>query len=155
MSILSEWISTSPWLFWLVLAIFFLVIEVATVNLVSIWFVIGAAVACILALLHFSFAVQCLIALVVSLLLIFFFWRMRDRFRLSVRTTTLTNADRIIGQRAVVTVGIDPQLGQGQIRVMGQTWSALSESGEKISIGEQVTVLGLRGVKALVRRSVS
>jgi membrane protein implicated in regulation of membrane protease activity len=41
-----------------------------------------------------------------------------------VRGTIPTNADRIIGQEALVVIDIDPVAGSGQIKVNGQTWSA-------------------------------
>ena len=63
-----------------------------------------------------------------------------------------TNADRVIGQEAVVTLEINNLLGQGQVKIAGQSWTARSQDEEIISAGETVKVLRIEGVKVFVAR---
>ena len=63
-----------------------------------------------------------------------------------------TNADRILGQKAVVIQAIDNRNGTGQIRLMGQVWTARSIQNEEIAEGETVVVREISGVKAMVER---
>ena len=48
----------------------------------------------------------------------------------------------------IVTKDIDPIEGKGQVKVIGQVWSAKSE--HPISEGTKVKVLSLEGVKIVV-----
>ena len=62
-----------------------------------------------------------------------------------------TNADRIIGQTAVVSEPIDNLRETGAVRVLGKEWTARSADGRTIAAGTLVTVAEIRGVKAIVR----
>lgn len=140
------------WIFWLVLAAIFFVAEMMTINLVTIWFVIGACGATLVALLGLSIGAQIGVFLLLSIIFVAVFWRMRDRLSLSVRKAALTNADRILGQQALVTVEINALEGSGQVKVMGQLWSAVSDDQSVIPVGENVTVIAIKGVKAVVTK---
>ena len=59
-----------------------------------------------------------------------------------------TNADRLIGQEGIVTEAIDPIEGKGQIKVMGQVWSASCD--KPISKDCKVIVKDIKGVKLVV-----
>ena len=61
-----------------------------------------------------------------------------------------TNADRVIGQTALVTEDIDNVEGKGLVVISGQVWSARSEHGVAIPAGTQVRVLRIEGVKVYV-----
>ena len=62
-----------------------------------------------------------------------------------------TNADRIIGQTAVVTEPIDNVLETGAVKINGKIWTARSTTDAQIAIGTRVTVVEIRGVKAIVK----
>ena len=66
------------------------------------------------------------------------------------RDETPTNADRVIGQTAVVTEAIDNIEGKGQVNISGQIWSARSQEGVSIPVGTEVKVLRIEGVKVFV-----
>ena len=61
-----------------------------------------------------------------------------------------TNADRVIGQTAVVTEAIDNVEGKGQVNIAGQIWSARSQHNMAIPAGAEVRVLRIEGVKVFV-----
>ena len=65
---------------------------------------------------------------------------------------TPTNADRLIGETAVVTAAIDNLAAKGEVTVKGQIWTARSEDGEAIGSGERVTVKKIEGVKLIVSK---
>ena len=62
-----------------------------------------------------------------------------------------TNADSIIGQTAVVTEPIDNVLETGAVKINGKIWTARSTTDAQIAIGTRVTVVEIRGVKAIVK----
>ena len=136
-------------IFWLALAVVALVIEMATVNLVPIWFVAGAVAAFVAALFGAALSVQIgIFVLVTAILLIF---TMPAARRLLQNSKQATNSDRIIGQEAVVTEEIDNIKGTGQVKVLGNIWSATSFDNTVIPKGSKVTVDSISGVKAVVK----
>lgn len=140
----------SNMIMWLALAAIFLIVEVATVNLVSVWFVAGALAAFVASLFGAGIGVQIgVFVLVTAVLLIF---TMPAARRLLKDSRQATNSDRIIGHDAIVTEDIDNIKGTGQIKVMGSVWSAKSEDDNKtIPSGSKVIVNEIRGVKAVVK----
>lgn len=136
---------------WLVLIVVFLVVEGVSTSLVSIWFAAGAAVGLIVAALHLPLWFQIFMFLLASGVLLVatkpFVRRM-----LSKNTAEKTNADRAIGQTALVTTAIDNLKGQGQAEVAGQLWTARSVDGSVIPAGETVEVVEISGVKLMVKR---
>ena len=61
-----------------------------------------------------------------------------------------TNADRIIGQKAMVTEPIDNVAGTGAVSIGGTVWTARSDSAKPIAAGSVVRILRIEGVKVLV-----
>ena len=61
-----------------------------------------------------------------------------------------TNAFSIIGQNGVVTKEIDSINAKGQVKVDGETWSAVGKNDIDIPKGTEVEVLEIKGVKAVV-----
>lgn len=142
----------SAWVFWLLLAAVLIVIEALTVNLVSIWFALGALSGMIAALLGANVLTQVIIAVVVSViaLAVILIFKPFDNFK--HKRVQATNSDRVIGQQAVVVGRIDPLEGGGLVRVMGQMWSAVSADDGAIETGEHVIVKGISGVKLIVEK---
>jgi membrane protein implicated in regulation of membrane protease activity len=140
------------WLFWLIIMVVSLLAEALTFNMTTIWFAAGSLIAMILALLGLSVWLQITVMVVVSIALLFLFLlivkpRMKSK---GVNGTVATNADRIIGQEAVVVVDINPGAGSRQVTVAGQIWSAGSRDQSMISTGSKVKVIEIQGVRAVV-----
>ena len=138
-------------IFWLAAVIFFLVIEVVTVALVSIWFVGGALAALIAAMLHAPVVIQWVLFFGVSLLglvLLRKFWSRKFN-----NGMIPTNLDRLQGECAVVEEEIDSVRGTGRVSIRGQSWAAKPEPGAEavIPAGAYVKVLRIEGVKAVVQ----
>lgn len=137
-------------LFWIILAVVLGIIEAGTVNLVTIWFAVGALAAFITSLITESFLIQLSVFTVVSVICLVITRPLIKKF---VREKSVpTNADRIIGAEAVVTENIDEISGTGQIKVMGQIWSARTENGEPIEKGKSVIIRRIEGVRAVVEK---
>lgn len=65
--------------------------------------------------------------------------------------TQPTNADRCIGETAMVTEDIDNIAGKGRVEVNGISWTARSSDGANFRKGELVTVERIEGVKLIVK----
>lgn len=133
---------------WLGLIVVLVGIEAATVSLTTIWFAGGALMALILALFKLPLLVQIAAFLVVSIIMIIFTRPVAVKY-LKVGTQK-TNVDAFIGATGLVTMDISEHK-PGQVKVKGQLWTAVSESGEYIPADTEVTVLAVEGVKLVVK----
>ncbi len=136
-------------IFWLVLLILCIVIEIATLGLASIWFAGGAVPAMIVAAIGGPLWLQILLFFVVSLLLLFFTRPVAVKYFNKDRIKT--NAESLVGRTAIVISDICNLEGIGQVTVSGQEWSARSvKDGVLIPTGTVVIVRAINGVKLIV-----
>lgn len=133
---------------WLGLIVLFVVIEAATSELVSIWFVAGAVTALAVSLFSHSIWLQCVLFVVVSGLVLVLL-RPVVMKRMKAQKVP-TNADMVVGRTAVVLQEIDNDAASGRVEVYGENWSARSDDGSPIPTGEKVTVLRIEGVRLIV-----
>ncbi len=134
---------------WLALLIVFLVIEGATVTMVSTWFAGGALVAMFAALLGAQLWLQAVLFLAVSALLLLLL-RPLARKHFTPKLTK-TNIDALVGATGVVIEDVDNVSARGRVKLGGMEWSARSESGEALPAGRQVQVARIEGVKVFVK----
>ena len=138
-------------IFWLILFVVLLIIEIFTMGLTTVWFAGGALVAFILAFAGLGLPVQIIVFLLVSILLLVLTRPIAIKFFNQERQKT--NADRLIGQRAVVLETIDTLHGTGRVEVNGMEWSAKVEDPTAvIEAGTVVSIEGIQGVKLIVKK---
>ena len=138
-------------IFWLVMFVIFLVAEILTLGLTTIWFAGGAIVAFVLALLEVGLPIQIIAFLVVSIVLLILTRPIALRFFNQNREKT--NVDSLIGQKAVVLEQIDSLHGVGRVEMNGMEWSAKTEDiNMVIEQGEVVVVQAIQGVKLIVKK---
>lgn len=134
---------------WLIALVAFVVIEIATMGLTTIWFAGGALAALVLAVLKTSFYVQLGAFLVVSIVLLVCTRPLAVKFFNGKREKT--NVDSMIGKQAIVIAEIDNLREEGQVILNGMEWSARAyEEGCIIPSGAVVEVKEIRGVKLMV-----
>lgn len=136
---------------WLALAVILGIVEGLTVSLVSIWMAVAAIVSAIVAFFGGSVMMQILTFALVSALLLVLTAPLSKKFRSQKKATT--NADRLLNQTGIVIQRIDPIENKGQIKAMGQIWSAAGKEGDVIEAGEKVVVLSIEGVHAIVKKA--
>ena len=134
--------------FWVAVTVIFVIVEVATTQLVTIWFALGSVAALLACSLKAELYIQIIIFAVVSALALVL---TRPLVRkLDNNTFSPTNADRCIGKQATVIESIDNIAGKGTVNVNGAVWTARSEDGSVIAPGTVVTVKKIDGVKLIV-----
>lgn len=137
-------------IFWMVLLILCIGIELLTLGLTTIWFAAGALVAIFAALLYAPIFVQVILFLVVSLTLLFFTRPIAVKY--FNRDRVKTNVESMVGRQAIVTGEIDNLQASGQVTVSGHEWSARSwDDRVRIPVGAVVIVVAISGVKVIVR----
>lgn len=142
-------VTDNPAVFWFVLLIAFSVIEAVTVQLVSVWFALGSIGALIAAFLGAKFLAQITVFIIVSVICIIATRPIIRKFH--SKGVQSTNADRCIGQNAMVIEQIDNMKAQGQVRVNGNVWTARSEDNEIIPVETIVKIVKIEGVKLIVK----
>ena len=139
--------STVFWV-WMSAAVVFLIIELATPTLIFACFVTGAVSAGVYsAFAPESYYVQIGIFVVVSVVLLPLTRKLAEK--ITKPSPTISNVDRMIGQVALVTKTIDPDMG-GQVRFEGEVWLALAN--QQIDVNEKVKILSVSGTKLRVER---
>ena len=134
---------------WLGLIVAFIAVEAATVNLVSIWFIGGAVAGLVCAILDVSALLQWTVFSAVSAGLLALLRPVLKKY-LRVKPTK-TNADRLVGQEALVTEEIDNLRETGAIRINGVLWTAKSADDTQIPIGTRVVIERIEGAKVYVK----
>ena len=133
---------------WLGLMVLFLVVEAATVTMVSLWFAGGALAALAISALGGGLLLQMLAFILVSTGLLALL-RPLARKHFTPKLTK-TNVDSVIGTEGYVTADIDNVAATGTVKLGAMEWTARSANGEKISTGTLVKVEKIEGVKAFV-----
>lgn len=136
---------------WLILAAIFIVIEIATLGLTTIWFAGGAFVAAIVGACGANLVIQIICFVVVSVLLLVI-TRPIAMKHLETKIQK-TNLDAIIGQTAVVLSEINNIESIGKVKVNNMEWTArASEDAVIIPKGATAKVIRIEGVKLIVEK---
>ena len=122
------------------------IFELITINLVSIWFAIGALASFTVSLVSSDTTLQIAVFVIVSFISLV----LTKSFVKKIRTKDPipTNLDRVIGEIGIVTEEIT-KLNPGEVKVDGKRWTAVAN--KKISVGSKVEILSIEGVKLSVK----
>ena len=122
--------------------------ELATLQLVTIWFAAGALGAFVAASAGAGTMVQCIVCVAVSTLLLLVTRPILRKLR--VQRIIPTNADAEVGKLAVVTEEINDEQDTGRVRIGGVNWRARTGSDEILAEGASVRVTRIEGTTAFV-----
>lgn len=135
---------------WLLMIVIFGILEAATVQFVCIWFAGGALFAFLAALFGVSSTWQSVIFVLASALLLIF---TRPIVRkLTKNSGEPTNADSLIGKKAIITKEPDINGYGGEAKVDGNVWSIKLADGETTKMDDIVTIEKIEGVKLVVKK---
>ena len=131
---------------WMIIFILLILLELGTVNSVSIWFALGSLAAFVLSFFIDNITIQIALFVGVSFISLL----LTRGFVEKIRGNKIipTNLDRVIGQIGIVTEEIT-KLEPGEVKVDGKRWSAVSN--KKIKVGSKVEILSIDGVKLNVK----
>lgn len=133
---------------WIIFAVFMLICEALTTQLVSIWFVIGGVAAAVTCIFTDNILIQSIVFIVVSLICLIATRPFVKKF--NAKKKEPTNSDRLIGRVGIVTLDIINTKGEGQVNVDGKIWSAKSDDEREIKKGANVRITAIEGVKLIV-----
>jgi len=137
---------------WLIVILITAGLEFATMEVVSIWFTIGAIIPFILAATEVvGWEVQLLLFILISAILIVSLRKITKKFLLR-NSNEKTNLDIIIGNSYRLLSKIDFET-MGTIKINDIIWNATSENKETIEKDEIVEVVKISGNKLIVKKS--
>ena len=133
--------------FWIITIIILIAMEIVSINLTSIWFVISGLVALFLSFFVDNFVLQFAVFVILGIILLI---TTKPLLKKIVKVDSVkTNLDRVVGMKGIVTSKILP-LNIGEVKVDGKRWSAISD--EEIAEDETIEVLKIDGVKLIVKK---
>ncbi len=133
------------WALWMAIGVIFLITEVLTTGLVSIWFIPGAIISAVLSVWVDNFFIQLVIFLAVSVITMFI---CRKFFKFNKGEKLAESNELLIGKAGVANADISPL--DGQVLVGDVYWRAVSSC--EISKGERVKVVSVQGNTLKVER---
>ena len=133
--------------YWFLIALIMIIIELSTVNLVSIWFAFASVVAGVSTLITDNITIQVIVFIISSIIFLIITKPVIKKIR--GKEIEKVNLDRVVGKVGIVTEDIEP-LSTGEVKVDGKRWSAISN--EEIKKDSKVEILSIDGVKLLVRK---
>lgn len=140
--------------FWLAMIILFLVLEMITVSLVSIWFVGGALAGFAVSYVTENILIQAAVFLGVSVVLLLMLRPLARRLSVKQKDQMVSGAKAMIGKQAIVTEEIDNVHAKGAVQVNGQYWTAKTKLFEdKIPKDTIVDIIDVDGVKLIVKKA--
>ncbi len=132
---------------WLIIIILLIIVEVMTINLTTIWFVISGLFALLLSFFTDNFLIQFSVFTVGGIILLIV---TRPILKNIIKENKeSTNLDRVIGMEGIVTSKIKKNL-PGEVKVDGKRWTAIAS--KNIDVDSTVKVLSIDGVKLKVEK---
>lgn len=134
---------------WLVVACAMALIEVFTLTLVTVWFVVGGLAAFVAAFLGASLTVQIAVFAIVSIVCLVLF----RPLVLKHRSIGEVNEASPVGAVGVVVERIPGGRETGRVETDDRmSWTALSADGNPLEVGDKVNVVGQESIKLIVER---
>ena len=130
---------------WLGIIITLTLIEISTVNLVTVWYIVSAIIALGLSFFVEDYLIQFSVFVILGTILLFTTRSLL--LKLLVKRKEKTNLDRVIGMIGFVTQEITKK-NPGEVKVDGKKWTAIAD--KKIKPGSTIKVLEMEGVKLKV-----
>lgn len=130
---------------WLMIVILLAAVEVMTVNLTTIWFVVSGIVALLLSFVTDNFFIQLAVFVILGIVLLITTRPLL--FKILRKNDVRTNIDRIIGMKGIVTEEISEN-NSGEVKVDGKRWTAIAS--QEFKVDSIVKILEIDGVKLKV-----
>ncbi len=134
----------NKWVWWLAVAVVSMLIELATVSLVSIWFVAAALITAVCSLFIRNVFAQIMIFIALSALFLFLF----QKFYRKRRRVSETPNKNLIGKTAVTVETVNEN--GGRVKTGDIYWRAVS--GEEIAENSSVKITGIAGTTLIVEK---
>ena len=141
-----------PYQIWLIAAIVLIIFEICSATFGAICFAIGAGFSALAAGLGANLTWQIIIFAVASMLIFIFLRPFMMKFLDRKSKDVKTNADALVGRKAVVSERIDAAQHTGRVAVDGDDWNAVTADGSVIEKGVEVEIVKLDSIILTVKQ---
>ena len=133
---------------WGTIVVLAAIVELNTLALVSLWFVIGGIAAFVAAYFNvpflWQFAIFVLTSGVIGIIMIPYVRKRNSNY-------TPTNTDSLVGHEGITQSELNVITGSGRVMLDGQSWAAKSVTGTNVPVNTVVVVEKIEGVTLFVR----
>lgn len=136
----------NQWVVWLITVVILALIEFATINLTTIWFVVSGIIALFASLFVNNYIVQFGIFVIFGVFLLI--TTRPFLTKILKQHVDKTNLDRIINNVGIVTEKISKNH-DGEVKVDGKRWTAFAD--KSLKVGTSVRILEIKGVRLKVK----
>ncbi len=144
-----EYFMANPWIIWIAVGIFFLIVELCTTALVSIWFVPAAVITCLLSFVIKSAVWQIAIFVLLSAVFMAVFRRIYKKY-IKKPVDDVDQNEKLIGK--IVTV-VDRTNGiNGRVKLGDIYWKAVTENGETLSENEKAVIKSVNSTTLIITK---
>lgn len=144
-----EYLMENPWICWIAVGVIFLVVEMLTTALVSIWFVPAAILTCIVSLFVDSLILQISTFVILSAVFMIICRKIYNK-HIKKAVDEVDQNEKLLGKTATVTE--DTNGITGRILVGDVYWKAVSENGDIIPKGETVKIKSVNGTSLVINK---
>lgn len=140
-------ITQQYWL-WGILTVIFVLVEMFTTQLISIWFAVSSLINLFLVAMHINFKIQLIQFIIVGIILFILFKPISNRIATKYKYIPINANEVIIGG-----IGKIEKIDDNGIRVKANdnSWKAISND-KDLKIGDDVKIIGLNGVTLTVKK---
>lgn len=135
---------------WLAIIVFSVVIEIATMELVSVWFAAGGLTSLVLNALNVGLTFEIIAFIVVSLGLLLTLRKWAIKFLQNTKNGE-TNLELFINKKVKLLTDITED-SMGTVSVNGVVWNATTVNDSNVKAGEFVKILSINGNKLIVEK---
>lgn len=146
-----QYLIENLWAMWIAIGIFFLVVELCTTALISIWFVPAAGITALLSFVVPKLSWQIFIFAVLSAVFMLLFRKLYKN-KLKKGEDDVKPETALIGKTAVTTEFTDNH--GGRVKCGDVYWRAETQDGSSINSGETVVITGVTDTTLVVKKEI-
>lgn len=144
-----EYLMANPWAIWIAVGVFFLIVELCTTSLVSIWFVPAAIITCLLSFVIKSAIWQVAIFVLLSAVFMVVFRKIYKKY-IKKPVDDVDQNEKLLGK--IVTIIDETNAINGRVKLGDIYWKAITENGETLSENEKAVIKSVQGTTLVVTK---
>ena len=140
------------WHIWVIVALVFVIVEIFTTGFAVMCISFGCLFGAAVSLFELDVKWQ-LLAFAVGTVLAFLTVRpLVYKFFYKKGQEVKTNAEALVGRRAIVTERVGDEMHPGRVKVDGDDWKAISLDAEPIEVGDTVEIIAINSIIVTVKK---
>ena len=140
------------WHYWVIIALVFVIVEMFTSGFAVMCISFGCIFSAVAAALDWELKWQLLVFAIGTALAFMTVRPLVYKFFYKKENEVKTNAEALIGRKAIVTERIEGELLPGRVKVDGDDWKAIALDAEPIEVGTAVEITAINSIIVTVKK---